>query len=324
MDATREKEFLFCHSNSSLLKVTPPSAHVEGEGSRFKVASSPSPGLAPPEAHKPPPPCAAPTPMADITDLWELMLASSNADFLINNQTNDLIDKVEDALSDCSSSKDTVIAANSTNSSIIASPNTNAQKTAPLPKPISQQNCRKRLSPGLPHTPDCSSMSLEEARKAQRMARNRKAAATSRARKREQLEQLNSKLEELQKENAELRALSMIDGASAKLMALKAENDELRQRLIDAGLMSMDQNYHSGDGPYTRQPAALCLENYSPQLEYHQPIFPMILLPVLLVHFLLMNCYYLQTLPSMTCCRTYTSPSSLTTPHRQASHILVV
>ena len=45
----------------------------------------------------------------------------------------------------------------------------------------------------------------DEARKAQRMARNRRAASTSRARKKEHLESLQAQVDRLQAENAALR-----------------------------------------------------------------------------------------------------------------------
>ncbi len=88
----------------------------------------------------------------------------------------------------------------------------------------------------------------DAARKAQRMARNRRAAATSRARKKEHLESLQAQVERLQTENA-----------------------ELRRRLIDAGLMSDDQEEQLGQRPYGLQPAALCWTD-SPQLEYPLPM----------------------------------------------------
>ena len=56
----------------------------------------------------------------------------------------------------------------------------------------------------------------DEARKAQRMARNRRAAATSRARKKEHLESLQAQVDRLQAENAALRRrLSAADGGGA-------------------------------------------------------------------------------------------------------------
>jgi len=56
----------------------------------------------------------------------------------------------------------------------------------------------------------------DEARKAQRMARNRRAASTSRARKKEHLESLQAQVDRLQAENAALRRrLSAADGGGA-------------------------------------------------------------------------------------------------------------
>lgn len=89
-----------------------------------------------------------------------------------------------------------------------------------------------------------SVMTEDDARKAQRMARNRRAAATSRARKKEHLESLQSQVDRLQ-----------------------AENAELRRRLKDAGLMSDELEEQLGRRPYGLQPAALSW-THSPQLEY--------------------------------------------------------
>mmetsp|Transcript_28981 Transcript_28981/g.92423 ORF Transcript_28981/g.92423 Transcript_28981/m.92423 type:complete len:224 (-) Transcript_28981:353-1024(-) len=77
-----------------------------------------------------------------------------------------------------------------------------------------------------------SVMTEDDARKAQRMARNRRAAATSRARKKEHLESLQSQVDRLQ-----------------------AENAELRRRLKDAGLMSDELEEQLGRRPYGLQPA---------------------------------------------------------------------
>lgn len=84
----------------------------------------------------------------------------------------------------------------------------------------------------------------EETRRLRRMARNRRAAAVSRQRKKAHVEQLQSQLD-----------------------ALRAENDQLRQRLhengllcenvSDAGLLSENDahNQHSPPQPYVQQPA---------------------------------------------------------------------
>jgi hypothetical protein len=97
------------------------------------------------------------------------------------------------------------------------------------------------------NTSGTSAMTEDDVRKAQRMARNRRAAATSRARKKEHLESLQAQVDSLQ-----------------------AENAELRRRLKDAGLMSDELEEKLGRRPYGLQPAALSW-TYSPQLEYPLP-----------------------------------------------------
>mmetsp|Transcript_17016 Transcript_17016/g.28425 ORF Transcript_17016/g.28425 Transcript_17016/m.28425 type:complete len:258 (-) Transcript_17016:187-960(-) len=107
----------------------------------------------------------------------------------------------------------------------------------------------------------------DESRKARRMARNRRAAATSRARKKEHLEVLQMQLD-----------------------ALQAENRELRQRLMSAGLMNENEkNDRGGRWPvYAKQPAVLLCETHSLQLECTQPLPPMI--AVFLLALLLLLC----------------------------------
>ncbi len=108
-----------------------------------------------------------------------------------------------------------------------------------------------------------------------RMERNRKAAAASRERKRQQFEALKFALTTLRKENDELRAMTTASAAAAKMKELKDENDELRRRLRDAGLMStIDEDHPKGGRPYVRQPAALRWTKHSPQLECPQPASP--------------------------------------------------
>lgn len=113
-------------------------------------------------------------------------------------------------------------------------------------KPAARRASRKRS-----HDESTSgatkAMTEDDARKAQRMARNRRAAATSRARKKEHLESLQSQVDSLQ-----------------------AENAELRRRLLDAGLMSDEREGQLGRRPYGLQPAALSW-THSPQLEYPLP-----------------------------------------------------
>jgi len=143
-----------------------------------------------------------------------------------------------------------------------------------------RRNPRKRpvqdVSPAAP--------SEEEARKAQRMARNRRAAATSRQRKKDQLGSLQSQVESLQDENA-----------------------ELRRRLEDAGLMSDELESQLGRRPYGLQPAALCWTQ-SPQLDL--PLHQL----ALLLSLALLRVHLLQTLTCMAATTTFfRSALSLTT-----------
>lgn len=134
--------------------------------------------------------------------------------------------------------------------------------------PASRRNARKRAADD--EAPSVDLTAEDEARKAQRMARNRRAAATSRARKKEQLELLQGQVDKLQDENEELQD----------------ENTELRRRLRDAGLMSDELDGQRGRRPYGPQPAALCW-TYSPQLEFPLPTPPlaiMLVLALLRVH----------------------------------------
>merc|ERR1711920_485293 len=87
----------------------------------------------------------------------------------------------------------------------------------------------------------------EETRRLRRMARNRRAAAVSRQRKKAHVESLQSQLD-----------------------ALRAENEQLRQRLRDAGLLSESDTHdqHGQPQPYVQQPEALW--NCSLQLECTQ------------------------------------------------------
>jgi len=99
----------------------------------------------------------------------------------------------------------------------------------------------------------------EETRKARKMARNRRAAATSRQRKKEQMDSLATLVHELQEENA-----------------------CLRRRLQSVGLLSEGCDAHQDlERPISiRQPAVLP-RTHSPQLECYQPFCLMVILPLL-------------------------------------------
>lgn len=98
----------------------------------------------------------------------------------------------------------------------------------------------------------------EETRRLRRMARNRRAAAVSRQRKKEHVEALQAQLD-----------------------VLRAENEQLRQRLSDAGLPCETDVHqqHSQQQPLLQQPEALW--NRSLQLEFPQ------LLPAVTMFFFL-------------------------------------
>merc|ERR1712087_203123 len=106
---------------------------------------------------------------------------------------------------------------------------------------LSKGACGSSCSDELPMAVD------EETRRLRRMARNRRAAAVSRQRKKAHVEQLQSQLD-----------------------ALRAENEQLRRRLSDAGLLSENDAHdqHSQPQPYVQQPEALW--NRSLQLECTQ------------------------------------------------------
>merc|ERR1712232_1371813 len=102
----------------------------------------------------------------------------------------------------------------------------------------------------------------EETRRLRKMARNRRAAAASRQRKKAHVEALQ-----------------------AQIGALHAENEQLRRRLSDAGLISEKKdahNHHSQQQPYCHQPEALW--NHSLQLECTQ------LLPAAMIVLALLLC----------------------------------
>jgi len=111
----------------------------------------------------------------------------------------------------------------------------------------------KRARPVSSHLDEYPPAFDEESRKERKMARNRRAAANSRARKKEKLDTLAAQVAELQRENA-----------------------SLRRRLTDAGLMhesGCDADVARPDtrGQYPlRQPAVL--PTHSPQLECYQPL----------------------------------------------------
>jgi len=93
---------------------------------------------------------------------------------------------------------------------------------------LSKGACGSSCSDELPMAVD------EETRRLRRMARNRRAAAVSRQRKKAHVESLQSQLD-----------------------ALRAENEQLRQRLSDAGLLSESDTHdqHGQPQPYVQQPA---------------------------------------------------------------------
>merc|ERR1712137_682441 len=112
----------------------------------------------------------------------------------------------------------------------------------------------------------------EESRKARKMARNRRAAANSRARKKEQLDTLMDIVEQLERDKAELQA----DKAK-----LQAENDELRRNL-GSTLKNETCDFHLDERPISiRQPEVLPRTIHSPLLEYNQPFILMMILQYL-------------------------------------------
>ena len=72
----------------------------------------------------------------------------------------------------------------------------------------------------------------EEQKREQRMARNRKAAATSRQRKKEQLIKLQDRVLQLEKENEMLRQFSRASPTAEEMQRLEMENRELRKRIL--------------------------------------------------------------------------------------------
>merc|ERR1711920_742581 len=113
----------------------------------------------------------------------------------------------------------------------------------------------------------------EETRRLRRMARNRRAAAVSRQRKKAHVESLQSQLD-----------------------ALRAENEQLRQRLRDAGLLSESDTHdqHGQPQPYVQQPEALW--NRSLQLECTQ-LMPAVMIVMALA--LLLRSEFLPSVPSV-------------------------
>jgi len=118
---------------------------------------------------------------------------------------------------------------------------TQLPEEAELALRLSKGACGSSCSDELPMAVD------EETRRLRRMARNRRAAAVSRQRKKAHVESLQSQLD-----------------------ALRAENEQLRQRLSDAGLLSESDTHdqHGQPQPYVQQPEALW--NCSLQLECTQ------------------------------------------------------
>merc|ERR1712087_360973 len=132
---------------------------------------------------------------------------------------------------------------------------------------LSKGACGSSCSDELPMAVD------EETRRLRRMARNRRAAAVSRQRKKAHVESLQSQLD-----------------------ALRAENEQLRQCLRDAGLLSESDTHdqHGQPQPYVQQPEALW--NRSLQLECTQ-LMPAVMIVMALA--LLLRSEFLRSVPSV-------------------------
>merc|ERR1712060_724244 len=155
---------------------------------------------------------------------------------------------------------------------------TQLPEEAELALRLSKGACGSSCSDELPMAVD------EETRRLRRMARNRRAAAVSRQRKKAHVELLQSQLD-----------------------ALREENERLRRRLSDAGLLSENEhNQHTPPQPYVQQPEALW--NRSLQLECTQ-----LGLSVMIVRFLALLLFRSVMLPSGS-----SAPSAATLPPRRA------